>query len=285
MTTSSFVENQQIMKPALFSLFTIFILFSCQQSNTDTYQIKLKGSESMHAVFMDLKKDFEKKHKNIELTLEGGGSRTGLEAIKNHQADIGLSSFEFDLTKELGNNHSVKEKVIGYDGIVLIANENNPLDSLTDDQIHSIYQGSIFDWSQLGGNSGSIVPIIRDENSGTQRFFIDHFNIVSMTRSAVVSAENKEILSKVQGDINAIGFIGFAYFTQGVHDLRLATEDSNGYRSPTKRNLLNNSYPLKRGLRIYYEATQSSAVNTFIKYLDSKEAKAIIESYGLIAMN
>ncbi len=239
----------------------------------------------MHGVFLDLKKDFEKTHANIHVTIEGGGSRTGLDAIKDHQADIGLSSFEFNLDRELGANHSVKEKVVAYDGIVLIANENNPLDSLTDDQVHSIYQGEVFDWNQLGGKPGTIVPIIRDENSGTQRFFTSHFNIESITRSAVVSAENKEILSKVQGDVNAIGFIGFAYFSQGVHDLRLATEDSNGYRSPTKRNLLNNSYPLKRGLRVYYTLENDDAVKSFINYLDSKSAKAIIESYGLITLN
>ena len=64
----------------------------------------------MHAVFLDLKKDFEKTHANIHVTIEGGGSRTGLDAIKDHQADIGLSSFEFNLDRELGANHSVKEK-------------------------------------------------------------------------------------------------------------------------------------------------------------------------------
>ncbi len=237
----------------------------------------------MHSVFMDLKENFEKSQPHIQLEIEGGGSRTGLEAIKENQADIGLSSFAFDLERELGTNHGILEKTVAFDGIVLITNEHNPLDSLTDDQIERIYEGSIYDWGQLGGNPGNIIPITRDENSGTQRFFTDHFAIEKLSSTAVVSDENKDILNRVQGNINAIGFIGFAYFTQGVHELKLATEDSNGYRSPTKRNLQNNSYPLKRGLRVYYRNSNNEAVNQFIHYLETTEAQTIIESYGLIA--
>lgn len=239
----------------------------------------------MHAVFDDLKKNFEKNNHDIHISIDGGGSKTGLMAIKENQVDIGLSSFAFDLSEELGDSHDVVEKVVAYDGIVLITNENNPLDSLKDVEIERIYEGLVDDWSQIGGRPGAIVPIVRNENSGTQRFFQSHFSIDQITPAAEISEENKDIVDRVQADVNAIGFIGFAYFTQGVHEMKLATEDSNRFRLPTKRNLLNNSYPLKRGLRIYYQRPSRAKISKFLDYLNSAEAKAIIESYGLIAVN
>ncbi len=273
------------MKSALSILLFSSILFACQPSkDSSSATIKMKGSESMHAVFQELKENFEKSNPGIHILLEGGGSRTGLNAIREQSADIGLSSFEFDLEKELGSTSRVKEQLIAYDGVVLITNENNPLDSLTDEQVEKIYEGQINDWSEIGGNPGSILPIVRDENSGTQKFFTEHYAINSLSNSAVTLDENKDIVNKVHSNVNAIGFIGFAYFAHGVHEIKLAA-DSFKFRSPTKSNLINNTYPLKRGLRIYYNDQLSDSTKAFLVYLNSEEAKSIIESFGLIQTN
>lgn len=273
------------MKPVLYILLLSLFLSACQQINNSTSStIKMKGSESMHAVFQELKESFEKSNPDIQIILEGGGSRTGLNAIREQSADIGLSSFEFDLKKELGSTSKVKEQVIAFDGVVLITNENNPLDSLTDEQVEKIYEGQINDWSELGGNPGSILPIVRDENSGTQKFFTEHYAINGLSNSAITLDENKDIVNKVHSNVNAIGFIGFAYFAHGVHEIKLAA-DSFKFRSPTKSNLLNNTYPLKRGLRIYYNDQLSDSTKAFLVFLNSDEAKSIIESFGLIQTN
>ncbi len=272
------------MKLLISSFLSICILAGCAPMNSELSEVRLKGSESMHAVFTDLKKNFEKRYANIHILLEGGGSKTGLKAIKEHTADIGLSSFAFDLSEELGTDHSVTEQVIAYDGIVLITNELNPIDSLTNAQIEDIYEGQVVDWSEMGGKPGTIVPIIRDQNSGTQKFFTSHFAIESVSGSAVVLEENKDIVRQVHSNVNAIGFIGFAYFANGVHEIKLAS-DNFRFRAPTKSNLLNNSYPLKRGLRIYYKGVVDVATQTFLDYMKTPEAKLIIESYGLIVTN
>lgn len=272
------------MKPAVLFLILLIAFTACNDPQSEVSQIRLKGSESMHAVFQQLKADFEKSNPEIQIILEGGGSRTGLDAIREQSADIGLSSFEFDLNKELGATSKVKEQVVAYDGIVIITNENNPLDSLTNEQVEKIYEGQISNWSELGGKSGTILPIVRDGNSGTQKFFTEHYKINGLSNTAITIDENKDIVNKVHSNVNAIGFIGFAYFSLGVHEIKLAA-DSFKFRAPTKSNLLNNSYPLKRGLRIYYNDQMSDSTKAFLVYLNSDNAKSIIESFGLIKAN
>lgn len=66
------------------------------------------------------------------------------------------SNIEFDMTG------------IGKDGFVFIVNKDNPVNSLTIEQIQKIYTGEITNWSQVGGNNEEIVAYQREQNSGSQ---------------------------------------------------------------------------------------------------------------------
>lgn len=236
----------------------------------------------MYETFLELKNDFEKIQDSITVRIEGGGSRTGLMAINNGDAEIGLSSFEFDLNEELGHSHNISEQVVAYDAIVIITNKTNSIDSLSDEQITQIYNGQISDWSQIGGKSGKILPIIRDENSGTQKFFAEHFGINNLALTAHAEKNNADIVAKVSTNVNSIGFIGFGYFTESVHDLKLPSASNDGiYEMPTHRNLENGRYPLKRSLRIYYKDATPEILG-FLAYLQTDRAIDVIESSGLI---
>ncbi len=54
------------------------------------------------------------------------------------------------------------------DGLVFITNANNPVDSLTTEQIQKIYTGEITNWKEVGGNDLEIVPFQRNEEAGSQ---------------------------------------------------------------------------------------------------------------------
>ncbi len=57
------------------------------------------------------------------------------------------------------------------DGLVFVVNADNPVDSLTTEQIQKIYTGEITNWSQVGGNDVDIVPFQRNEEAGSQTAF------------------------------------------------------------------------------------------------------------------
>ncbi len=261
-------------------------MLSCQQGKkaTQIQTLKIKGSESMHETFTALKKDFEAVQDSVRINLEGGGSRTGLAGIQDGSIDIGLSSYAFNIDSILGEAHQVQEKVVAYDGIVLISNENNPIKKLTDSQIAGIYNGEYTDWSQLGGNSGPIKAIVRNMNSGTQKFFTAYFGLKDKLKPSKVADDNDEIFAEVVRNQNSIGFVGFAYFKVGVNDIMLPSspEDSNDFYHPTVDNLGRGLYPLKRGLRIYYSENPSPALDAFLVYLNSERAQSIIEESGVV---
>lgn len=265
----------------------ILICFSCDSIKSPKHYepLKLKGSESLHEAFSSLARDFERLQDTLDIELEGGGSRTGLMAIKERTADIGLSSFPFDLDSILGYDHNVQEKIVGYDVIVIINHMDNPVVKLTDNEISNIYSGIITDWSELGGSPGPIMPVVRDSNSGTQRFFTEHFKIYELAPTAVVAKENHEIVDSVISNRNGIGFIGYSYYTTLVKNVMIPSQanlDSIRYIPPDPEYIENDEYPLKRSLRIYFDADHDPRVDAFLKYLNSVRAQHILESYGLI---
>ena len=54
------------------------------------------------------------------------------------------------------------------DALVFVVNQDNPVDSLTADQVRQIYTGEITNWSQVGGSDTEIVPFQRNQGAGSQ---------------------------------------------------------------------------------------------------------------------
>jgi len=264
--------------------FTItLVVCYCGSMQKNAYKpLTLKGSESMHETFDALATDFEKQQDTLKIIIQGGGSRTGLMAIKNQTADIGLSSYAFNLEEELGHNHDLIDRIVANDGIIIVNNEKNPLDRLSNEQITAIYSGQVKDWSELGGSPGLIQPIARDINSGTQRFFLDYFGIDELAPATKVAEENNEIVNAVYENANSIGFIGYAYFNMLVREVAISGQDSMAFVDPTPDNLESGIYPLKRSLHIYYSKEKDARISAFLKYLNTDRAKQIIENSGLI---
>ena len=68
-------------------------------------------------------------------------------------------------------NAQLEQKPIGRDALVFIVNENNPVKSLTRQQLKDIYAGKITNWKEVGGEDLAIVPFQRGEDSGSQTLF------------------------------------------------------------------------------------------------------------------
>jgi hypothetical protein len=69
--------------------------------------------------------------------------------------------------------HKMDMREIGLDALVFIVNKDNPVDSLTSEQIRGIYSGEITNWSEVGGKDIGIVPFQRPELSGSQTLMLN----------------------------------------------------------------------------------------------------------------
>jgi glucose/mannose transport system substrate-binding protein len=160
---------------------------------------------------------------------------------------------------------SACESVLGLDGIAVVVHRNNPVNTLTKQQLEDIFGGKTTDWSQVGGTPGPIYLYAPDENSGT----LDTFrSLVLGNRPLSPRAsrfENGAKLSDAVGaDIYGIGFIGRS-FERGTK--ALAISESGRPLLPTTFNIVTRDYPLSRRLYLYTPADpQNKWTRKFVQY-------------------
>ena len=98
--------------------------------------IDISGSTSLQPLMKELAKKFESLQSNVTVTVAGGGSGTGLKNAENGTSDFGMISKE---KKTDDDAPSCLATEVARDGIAVIVNKNNPLDSITLAQLKNIY--------------------------------------------------------------------------------------------------------------------------------------------------
>ena len=102
--------------------------------------VSTNGSTSMDKVIGALREQFMADHKNVTVTYDPTGSGSGIEAVKNGTADIGLASRGL---KDEEKADGLTETVIALDGIAVIVNAQSKVTDLTVEQIAQIAKGEI----------------------------------------------------------------------------------------------------------------------------------------------
>jgi len=97
--------------------------------------IDVSGSTSLQPLMIDLAAAFEKLQDNIKVNVSGGGSGTGYKNADEGVSEFGMISEEFAIEKAASCTHSIVCK----DGIAVIVHKDNPLATITMEQLKNIY--------------------------------------------------------------------------------------------------------------------------------------------------
>lgn len=142
-----------------------------------------------------------------------------------------------------------------------------------------------------GGASSSkeITVVSREDGSGTRGAFMELFGIEEKdsngkkidktTQEASITNSTSVMISTVQGDENAIGYISL-----GVLDNRVKGLEIDGVKA-TADNVKNGSYKISRPFNIATKGEVSEVAKDFINYILSKDGQKIVEDNGYISEN
>ena len=142
----------------------------------------------------------------------------------------------------------------------MVTHPQNPVDSLTIEQLRKIFLGEITNWKEVGGLDEPIVPITRDEAiSGTERLFRQFVlkgfpvaqNTVRLFDYDVVSAISKQR-----------GSIADARLREGIRGrikglvkvIAIRNDEASPPVLPSSDTIQNQSYPMAAPVLIYYDA-------------------------------
>ena len=239
--------------------------------------VSTNGSTSMEKVIGVLSEQFMTDNSGVTVTYDPTGSGTGIESVSNGSCDIGLSSREL---KEEETANGLTATVVALDGIAVIVNEACPVDDLSLEQIAAIFTGEVTDWSELGGEAGTIACIGRESGSGTR----DGFESITETEDACVLSQELTstgaVIEAVKNNPNAIGYASLSS-AEGQEGIKLVTV---GGVTCSEDTVLDGTYAIQRPFLLVTKtgAELSEAAQAFFDFATSSAANDLIRTAGAV---
>jgi phosphate transport system substrate-binding protein len=244
--------------------------------------ITIKGSTTVLPLAQITAEVFMERHKDVNISVQGGGSGVGIAAFIDGTCDIADASRsmkEQELTDAVSKGRDPKANVVAMDGIAVIVNPANKLTAISKKQLKDIYTGKISDWSQLGGENQKIVVVSRDSSSGTFESFGElALDKAKVRADAMMQASNQAIATTVGQTPGAIGYVGLGYLTPKVKAIAL-----DGIMA-SKATVLSNKYPLSRPLFMYTNGAPKGEVKEYIDFILSEEGQKLVEEAGFVGL-
>ena len=133
-------------------------------------RLVIKGSDTLGAKLVpQLAEQFKSQNPGTTFDIAAEGSTTGIAAIIDGTAQIGMSSRRAkpaEVGAAQGKGVNMKPTIVAYDGMAVIVNAKNPIKALTKKQVEQIFTGDVTDWSAVGGTGGKISIYTRNTSSG-----------------------------------------------------------------------------------------------------------------------
>lgn len=245
---------------------------------TEPVVIKQKGSDTMLELCQIWAEDYADYTNDATVEIAGGGSSTGITALINGQVDLAQSSRKIKASEiESANANGITpvEFRVAIDGIALVTHEGNPVEVLTVEQLRGIYNGTVTNWNQVGGDDQAITLYGRQSTSGTYEFFWEHVLLKeNYSLEMNMLSGNSAIVAAVQGDEGGIGYVGIGYAdASGINVLDLKKNDTATAYSPLDSVAVRTGdYDLSRYLYIYSDGTPTGAIADWLDWILTADA-------------
>ena len=247
------------------------------QEETLSGSVSTNGSTSMEKVIGVLSEQFMADNSGVSVTYDPTGSGTGIEAAKNGTCDIGLSSRTL---KDEETSAGLVGTTVALDGTAVIVNADSKASDLTVEQIAQIFTGAVTDWSEVGGDAGTISCIGREAGSGTR----DGFETITDTKDTCVLAQELTstgaVIEAVKGNPNAIGYASLSA-VEGQEGIKALTV---GGVACSEETVLDGTYAIQRPfVLVTKDGTALSAqAQAFFDFATSSAANDLIRAAGAV---
>jgi phosphate transport system substrate-binding protein len=251
-------------------------------TETRADKLVIKGSDTLGAKLVpQLAEQFKAQHPGTTFDIAAEGSTTGIAAIIDGTAQIGMSSRRAkpaEVGAAAAKGINMKPTIVAYDGIAVIVNSANPIKSLTKKQVEQIFAGDIADWSAAGGSAGKISIYTRNTSSGT---YSDFKELAMKKRDYAGGSQkmagNEQIAAEVGKNANGVGYVGLAYTK--ASGIRVVSIDGV---LPSVQSVHGKTYPYARPTFYYTNGEPSGLAKQFLDFTIGAAGQRIVSQVGFV---
>ncbi|HCJ5914237.1 TPA: PstS family phosphate ABC transporter substrate-binding protein, partial [Escherichia coli] len=175
------------------------------------------------------------------------------------------------------------------EAFVFIVNADNPVNSLTEQQVRDIFSGAITNWRTVGGNDQEIQTWQRPEDSGSQTVMQSQV----MKNVRMISPQETKVASVMEGMIkvvaeyrntnNAIGYTFRYYATQMNADKNIKLLAINGI-TPTAENIRNGKYAYIVDAFMVTRENTTSETQKLVEWFLTPQGQSLVEDVGYVPL-
>lgn len=244
--------------------------------------VVVNGSTTVLPAMQKISETFMAKHKDIQVSISGGGSGHGIKALIEKTTDVAMASRDIkpaEVESVKKNGGEAVRFTVAIDAIVPIVHPKNTVKDLSLQQIRDIYAGRITNWKEVGGPDARITVVSRDSSSGT---FETWEELVMkgerVQQRSLLQASNGAVLQTVAKNPNAIGYVGLGYITKDIKGLEI------GGVTASADTALSRKWPLARDLYLFTNGQPKGDTKTLIDYALSPEGQVSVKEVGFVPL-
>jgi phosphate transport system substrate-binding protein len=247
--------------------------------------VKIDGSSTVYPVTEAVAEEFQKANKGLKVTVGVSGTGGGFKKFCRNEIDIAdasrpITKSEMEACRATGVEYF--ELPVAFDALTVVINPKNTwLKQATVAELKKLWepaaQGKIMRWNQVNPQwpDQPVKLFGAGSDSGTFDYFTEA--IVGKSKSSrgdfTASEDDNVLVQGVAGDVNALGYFGYAYYAENTNKLKalpIAEKEGKAGVGPSEATVLNGTYtPLSRPIFIYVNA----------KALAKPEVKKLVEFY------
>lgn len=243
-------------------------------------KVTVSGSSALLPLAKVAAQKFKAKNDQVSITLNAGGSGTGLKQVSEGSVDIGNSDvFAKEKLPEAKAAELVDHKVAVTVMAPVVSKEiGTNVKSLTKAQLQDIFTGKVTNWKDVGGPDEAVVLITRPSTSGTRALFTKYAldGKEELSNKSMETDDSGTLVQTVSQTKGAIGYVALSYLMNNNTVTPLAIDGVE----PTLDNVYNGKYPVWGYEHMYTKGEATGAVKAFIDFIMSKDYSADIEKQG-----
>jgi phosphate transport system substrate-binding protein len=248
--------------------------------------ITIDGSSTVYPITAAVAEDFQIANSGVQVPVAFSGTGGGFKKFCIGETDLNDASRPIKAEDDgegvacATNGVEYVELQVAIDGLTVVVNPANEFAvCLTVEELNKIYGPESPEhllWSDVRADfpAEEVLRYMPGADSGTFDYFTEVINgeVDASTSFGEQSEDDNILVTGVSGNVNAIGYFGYAYFAENADKLKaLEVDGGTGCVAPTEDSINDNSYaPLSRPLFIYPDVAKAK---------DRPELKAFVDYY------
>jgi phosphate transport system substrate-binding protein len=286
-------KKTTILAVAIIAILVIALAYwyvgSTSQPLTGT--IEIDGSSTVFPITQAVAEEFQKVHADVRVNVGVSGTGGGFKRFTVGETDISDASRpikDSEAQDAADNGIEYVEFQVAIDGLSVVVNkENTWVDYMTVEELDMIWNpnSTVFKWNDIRAEwpDQPIHLYGPGTDSGTFDYFTEVIvGTVDASRADYTASEDDNVLVQgIAGDKYALGYFGYAYYSENTETLKIVPIDSgSGPVTPSDETINAGQYtPLSRPLFIYVSkaALARPEVKNFVRYYMENAVQLVTE--------